>query len=778
MPLRPKHPKARQFLCSGLFDGLKNFAEFESRLNLLSEKDKGDAFEVFAEAYCRLTPEIGTSEFWPERATPAEVRRRLNLPVRDKGFDGVIRRHDGRYTVLQVKYRAGRRAPSWRELSTWLGVSDRADGVLLFSNADDLPPEARGRKRFGSVRADKLDALGSGDFSRFASFLRGSKIERVPPSPRPHQREAVADALRALKESGRATVLMACGTGKTLVGLWITEALKPKTAIIFVPSIALVEQLMREWLGATRMNGTASMAVCSDTSVAPEEDSVRLAAADLDFPISTSPHEVRRFLDAHIAGPKLVFCTYDSAWVVGKAMRRGERFDVGVFDEAHKTAGRVGRKFAFALSDRNFSIKKRLFMTATPRHYDVRRRTKDGELAEVFSMDSREVYGPVAHELSFRAAAERGLICPFKVLISVVTSRDIGARLAKGRVLIDGEELPANWVANQLALRRGLARTKAHKVFTFHDRVAAARDFSGAGPKGICAQVGSLKAFHVNGKMPVSERARELEEFKRADRAVVTNARCLTEGIDVPAVDMVAFLSPRRSRVDVVQAVGRAVRKSPGKKTGWILVPLFLEIRKGERLEQAIKRQNFDVVWDILEALREQDTALAETIRLAAQEIGATGGIRTDRLSRFVEIEGPAVELDALRRGIGARLVDELAVSWDVRYGQLVAYKEQHGDTDVPAEYNDNPQLGTWVGKQRTLYKESSLSKERISLLERLKFVWDPHEATWDEMFAELENYKKKYGDANVPQGYSENLQLGSWANTQRSSYRGCPARS
>ena len=142
-----------------------------------------------------------------------------------------------------------------------------------------------------------------------------------------------------------------------MVGLWITEALKPKTAIIFVPSIALVEQLMREWLGATRMNGTASMAVCSDTSVAPEEDSVRLAAADLDFPISTSPHEVRRFLDAHIAGPKLVFCTYDSAWVVGKAMRRGERFDVGVFDEAHKTAGRVGRKFAFALSDRNFSIK-------------------------------------------------------------------------------------------------------------------------------------------------------------------------------------------------------------------------------------------------------------------------------------------------------------------------------------------------------------------------------------------------------------------------------------
>src|SRR5262249_4680338 len=185
-----------------------------------------------------------------------------------------------------------------------------------------------------------------------------------------------------------------------------------------------------------------------------------------------------------------------------------------------------------------------------------------------YSRDGLEVYGRVGHKRTLAEAAPRRVICDYKVIISVVTSEMVNDHLLRhGEVIVKGDAVKARHVANQLALQAAVEKHGVSKIFTFHRSVASAAAFTSDGSEGISNHLSGFDAYHVNGSMPPSERENIMTEFRAAARAVISKARCLTEGVDVPAVDMVAFLTPKRSRVDIVQATGRAMRKAPGKTT-------------------------------------------------------------------------------------------------------------------------------------------------------------------------------------------------------------------
>ncbi|MCX6847071.1 MAG: DEAD/DEAH box helicase family protein, partial [Verrucomicrobia bacterium] len=213
--------------------------------------------------------------------------------------------------------------------------------------------------------------------------------------------------LPALERHDRVSAIMACGTGKSLVSLWVAERIQASRILVLVPSLALLRQLLHEWLRETRLPNLAYLCVCSDATVKDGLDSIATEQSDLDFQVSTESASVRDFLDVPYSGTKIVFSTYQSARVIGMALKAGESFDFAVFDEAHKTAGREGRNFAFALDDANLSIRKRLFLTATPRHYNPRQQNSEGEAQLIFSMDRPDVYGPQAYCLTFAEAARR-----------------------------------------------------------------------------------------------------------------------------------------------------------------------------------------------------------------------------------------------------------------------------------------------------------------------------------------------------------------------------------
>lgn len=502
-------------------------------------------------------------------------------------------------------------------------------------------------------------------------------------------------------------------------------------------------------------------------------DAIATAQSDLDFQVSTDAASVREFLDAPFTGTKIVFSTYQSAQVIGAALKLGEAFDLAVFDEAHKTAGREGRNFAFALEDANLPIRKRLFLTATPRHYNPHDRDREGEAKLLFSMDNPEVFGPQAYRLTFAEAARRGIICGYKVIISVITSEMVtNELLSRGEVVVNGDAVRARQVANQIALRDAIEKYGASKVFTFHRTVESAASFVADGSEGVRTHLPEFGTFHVNGTMPTARREREMRDFRAAARAVMSNARCLTEGVDVPAVDMVAFLSPRRSRVDIVQATGRAMRRSPGKTRGYVLVPLYVELATGETVEAAVNRAEFDEVWDVLNSLQEQDDVLAELIRYVGEQTGRGKGFDDSQFADRIDIVGIQIGLEALRSAVTTRCFESLFSSWDTFFGKLTVFKERFGHCNVGIGMEGHQSLGAWVAAQRIRRKKGNLGDEQIQRLNDLGFVWDIQASSWDGWFEKLKAFKERFGHCNVETGWDEDPLFAGWAIALRGQRR------
>lgn len=599
------HHRTAYFLELSLFDNVSGFSVLETRIAALPIlKDRGDAFEVFAQAYLSTQKIAQAKVVWSYGDIPRKLKRELSLSENDMGVDGLFETPQGEYNAYQVKFRTGRPPLTWGELSTFFGLTDQVNQRVLVTNCDALPAVINERSGFFCIRGSDLDRLVAADFEAIQRWLKSGEVAVSRKQPLPHQEEALAKILPALERHDRATAVLACGSGKTLLALWVAEQLGCESILVLVPSLALVRQTLHEWLKETRLSKLSYLCVCSDSTVSKDADHLVVQQSDLDFPVTTDSAQVRQWLSRPFSGVRIVFSTYQSGHVVAEGMKRRTPFELCIFDEAHKTAGREGTRFSFALEDKNLPIRKRLFLTATPRHYDVQHKDKEGDARLVYSMDAPQVYGPIAHTLTFAEAARCGIVCDYKVVISVVTSAMVNEEfLRRGDVVIKGDTVRAQQVANQIALQKAVEKYGVSRIFTFHRNVASAKSFTSPGGEGIQSHLPEFAAFHVNGTMPTAGRERIMREFAETKRAVMSNARCLTEGVDVPAVDMVAFLSPKKSRVDIVQATGRAMRKAPNKKTGYVLVPLFLEMSAGEAIEEAWTRTGFDDVWNVLEAM-------------------------------------------------------------------------------------------------------------------------------------------------------------------------------
>ena len=466
-----------------------------------TKKDRGDAFEVFAEAYLATQKLVSAEEVWPADQVPIAVLQTCRLPIKDMGADGVYKTLAGQYNAYQSKFRTGRPALGWEELSTFMGLTDQVGERVLFTNCDDLSSVMDDRSGFFCIRGTDLEGLTKDELSAIADWLQGAAFTPKRKEPKPHQTEALEAILAALEKHDRVTAVMACGTGKTLVSLWLAERRKAKRILVLVPSLMLIRQTLHAWLKETSWERPRFIAVCSDPTVVKSkggEDAVIVHQQDVDFPVTTEADDVSDFLAGNGDGVQIVFSTYQSAHVVGKAVRHP--FDLAIFDEAHKTAGREGKNSAFALDDRNIPVAKRVFLTATPRRYDVRKKDKEGDKALIYSMNDAAIYGPTEHKLSFAEAARRGIICNYQIIISIVTSEMVNAELLnRGEVIIEGDEVRAQTAANQIAIQKACEAHDLKKIFSFHRDVASARDFTAERSSSIKAHKSLFESvgFHV-----------------------------------------------------------------------------------------------------------------------------------------------------------------------------------------------------------------------------------------------------------------------------------------
>ena len=770
-----KHKSAPWFLKQGFFEGIKSFKEFEARTGKLADTvEMGDALEILVEALLHRDKVLNAKDVWVVGAIPSNIRKALNLPNDSKGIDGVYEDAAGNYIPYQVKYRTNMVTLPFGEISEFLGITEKSlQDRMIFTNARKLSVDVANRTGVRSFRADKFHELTEADFKGIHAWLTDKKVEPVTRyAPLTHQREAIEKITAGLKEADRTTAVMACGTGKTLVALWAAEAQDPKTVLVLVPSLALLSQTLPDWCKQTSWgNRFRYLCVCSDASVDREarQDGYTYKQEDLEFSVTTEPKGVKDFLAGNKDGVNVIFSTYQSAEVVAEGIK-GQTVDLGIFDEAHKTTGDKEGLFAFGLSDKNIRIKKRLFLTATPRHYKLSKRDKDGDF-QVVSMSDQAVYGKVSYRLPFSAAVAAGIIVPYKVIISLSLNKEVDAELLKrGSTRVRRNEIQAKWVANQIALKRAIEKTGASKIITFHSRVSLAEDFAGDDARGFKEHVKGFDVFHVNGGQNAADRKALLEDFKASPRGLITNARCLTEGVDVPAVDMVAFVDPRKSKIDIAQAAGRAMRqsKATNKKLGYIVVPLFIEQKKGETEAKAFTRAGFDEVAEVLGAMLESDDDLVDTIEKMQEARGRGDKFNPRQLREKIEVIGPAINLERLTQSIDVEILERLGLSWDRWFGLLQQFHQNEGHSRVVASHvMDGLKIGQWVSRQRR--NKDELSSEQIRRLDSLGFSWDVISDIWEHAFSVLCKFRQLNGHCKVATSDEvDGFKLGTWTIDQR----------
>lgn len=769
-----KHSQAPYLISKGIFDSIKTFKDFEQRVAALFDtntKAQGDAFEIFVEAYLHTQPITQCSETWLVGSIPVEVREELNLPNDSKGIDGVFKSISDVLIPYQVKFRSNRPALGFNEVAPFLGITEKAVDRLLITNCDSIAIDVKNRTGIRSLRGVDFDELTEDDFLVIEDWLKAKPTKRTALVPDPYQVEALANIRSHLESHDRGSVVMACGTGKTLVALWAVEQSNAKRILVLLPSLTLLQQTLSEWSAHNTWGKDFSyLCVCSDPQVDLKNDEIEIDTTDVPFKIDTDPEIVKSYLAQDNGKTKIVFSTYQSSQVVSLATKDQFTFDIGIFDEAHKTTGAADGRFALALKDENIRIKKRLFFTATPKHYDIRKRNKDGEFKFV-SMDDESVYGSRAHTLSFSQAADQGIICPYKVVVTLIDKQQVDDfALKNGITVIEGDAVKAKWVASQVAVSSAIKHTNAKKIITFHSRVKTASDFACDEIYGIKKFLSGFDVFHVHGKQRSNERKDTISKFKSSSTSLITNAKCLTEGVDVPAVDMVAFVDPRHSKIDIAQAVGRAMRKPRGgnKQLGFIVVPLYAEDTDENALEAAIHSEGFDDVALIINSLLEQDSELTEIVSELKQAKGRGDVFNPQRLKERIEVIGPYVNLEQLQSSIFAETVDRLGSNWDEWFGLLQKYKNQFGDCLVPTYFiYENYRLGQWVGVQRQ--KRLQLSAERLNKLELLGFSWNKFSDLWMRSYQALNQFYLREGHCKVPQKHIESgIKLGSWVGGQR----------
>lgn len=501
------------------------------------------------------------------------------------------------------------------------------------------------------------------DWEKLDKGITGESARTNKKTIREHQKEALDLTHSYLKENDRGKLIMACGTGKTYTSLKIAEnETNGKGLVLFlVPSIALLGQTLREW-SADAENPINPICICSDPRITrrtkKNEDDILTSVEDLALPASTDVKNIVKQFDlinsTDNKGMTVVFSTYQSIEIISKAQKelldKGNEniFDLIICDEAHRTTGvslsKEEESSFTKVHDNDFlKAKKRIYMTATPRLYNEDSKAKAAQSdALLCSMDDEKYYGREIYRIGFGEAVDKDLLTDYKVLILTLSENDVPPSIQK---MIAGENTEINsddaskligcinalskQVLGDADILKSSDPDPMRRAVAFCSTIKDSKKITNVFNQTANVYIDSLEiekrkemipvtSQHIDGTMSAPERD-ELLSWLKSDNTntndckVLTNVRCLSEGVDVPSLDAVLFLSPRNSQVDVVQSVGRVMRKSQGKKYGYIIIPVVVPA-EAEAAAALDNNERFKVVWTVLNALRAHDDRFNATV--------------------------------------------------------------------------------------------------------------------------------------------------------------------
>ena len=687
-----------------------------------SERDKGTRFERLMQAYLKTDPLYAdlfqTVWLWDD------FPYKSDFGGKDVGIDLVAQTESGDYWAIQCKCFADDAYIDKPAVDSFLATSSRTfdDGKtfaqrLWISTTNRWNSEAEKTIRNQNPPVSRLSLTelenAPVDWTELENGICGAKALKAKYPLKPHQTEALQACHEHFKRADRGRLIMACGTGKTFTSLKIAETEAQNGRVLFlVPSIALLGQTLREWTAqaAEKIN---PVCVCSDAEITRdsqknEEDGALSSIVDLALPASTNVRNIvkqLRYAETQ-SGMTVVFSTYQSIDIVSEAQQQvGFEFDLIICDEAHRTTGAIltGKtESAFTKVHDNAFIpaKKRLYMTATPRLYrdDVKEKAKKEDIL-LCSMDDPAIYGEEFYRIGFAESVRQGLLSDYKVLILTLSDKEIPPALqraisdaTKEISTDDATKLMGciNALSKRMLIDEGLLKQSdpepMRRAVAFCQNIKISKqianvfnefknDYYDSLTPEDRAELVDVCADHIDGGMGAGLRDEKMSWLKNApangkECRILTNVRCLSEGVDVSTLDAVLFLSARNSQVDVVQSVGRVMRRADGKRYGYIVIPVV--VPAGVPAEEALNdNKRFDVVWSVLNALRAHDdrfNAFVNKIELNKKRpnnilVGGTAALRSSGEASITEkdlYEQLAFQFDGLQNAIYARMVKKV----------------------------------------------------------------------------------------------------------------------
>lgn len=722
----------------------ESWASLESQIeNLPSAQEKGEVFEQFVFSYLIINKDYyQIDKVYRGKDIPASIRDEFRLESTDYGVDGIFTLSDGTVAAYQAKFRSNRGSATVRELATFWSEASRADYKYVIANAVELPRQAG--KHGYSILADKFDELNEEFFSALYELSNHRPAPAVElATPDTHQQRMIENTISGFKQSDRGRLIAACGAGKTLTSLWIVEAMPVDTVLILVPSLALIKQTLESWSKQKREDFTY-LCICSDQSVvdAKEMDYGEYEVSEIDFPVTTDREVIQKFLKAETNSRKYIFSTYNSAQSIAESVPDAFKFDLIIFDEAHRTAGQKdSNMYSIALKDSGIPARKRLFMTATERLVQPWIINKAAEANRViFSMDDESIYGSVFDRYTFGEAIQDGVISDYKIVLTAITASEVGALIKDNRLIIaeDDEKerlLTAQNIYKQSVLHKAMQRFNIKKTITFHSSVKRAKAFvNGSGVeayglmdlyRSIWPEITGQNLYFdwVDGSMPTGLRKMKMREFENSDVGIIANAKCLTEGVDVPIIDSIYFVDPKTSLVDIVQACGRALRKSRNQaeqKVAYFVVPIIIS-EYDDSGDPILDTGKFETLFNLIQALRNQDERMADWIDKINMNHVKGGGGESQSTDEPIVIDFPQeFDLSKFSKQIQVRIFEgvkgpqrpETTLAFKVRRSNFRKVFKALGDYSF-SSYIDNLVVPT-VDKFTDITKEMSPADIKI----------------------------------------------------------------
>jgi superfamily II DNA or RNA helicase/ribosomal protein S20 len=652
------------------------------------------------------------------------------------------------------------------------GISNGFEKGIFFTNTNVPNKYIEHNPKIINILYHSLNDISKNTFTKIHNMFLEMNDNIILYEPRKYQTKIINRAKDYFLENDKGRLYMPCGTGKTLVCYWISQVLEDHERIcIVVPSLYLLSQTYKTWC---EMKTGNYLLVGSDAEVK--------TCIDTGLLLTTSQNEIENYLKEH--SEVVIITTYQSSYVLSKVcMKLDFELDMIIYDEAHKTCGESSKLFSYLLNDKNIKTKKRLFTTATERIYKHRNNANSSEEEdEVVSMDNESIYGGVIYNYSFKKAIENGQLCDYKVIAPLINDLGFERVLEKNKLIIDREtedEFESRYYMTAYLLCQNITERNLTHILTFNNTNANAKKMFDI----LENMLGQLKmkcnCYYLTGESSMKKRIKVVDSFVNDKCAIISSARIFQEGVDIPIVDCICFCDNKMSTIDIIQSIGRVLRKHESKKFGYIIVPTIVSLDEENLFD--MDKSDFGNIRSILKSLGTVDNRIIDEFTGRSENATSSNRKFHAVFKNLVTVGKIEINLSEMFRKVTSIVCDRWGnVCWELKLKQVKEYIVENKRR--PSQHNKNKNikmLGKWIDHQRENYRK----KVQIMQNEEIRTIWKEfiedyskyfksNEESWNEILKQVKEYIDENKEKPSQRNKNMNIKmLGMWIQTQRKNY-------